>query len=318
MKRTITLFISILILVVYSIAQKKEYHKIEVSGNYSILMANGIVGDGDVFSDDLKDPLTNTFPTFPSSTIPASELTTPGSFSGKRHRATMHGFSGSAVYNFSKYLGAKVEISGNYRSNEVQADSVFLVVPCQLPLGPCTGTTIDNPNTFRALIVYSLGNSRTSQKNYNYLGGIQIKNNSTEKRIKPFAHIMAGISQQTVKLKDFTDNGNTFDRANDASKIFGTDKISNSGLAMQFGGGIDIRLNNRIDIRVVQVDYNPVKIKEKEILAVRQAVTGINIVNNLTFLNTASPGFTQYSAYDIRVRERWQNNLRIGFGIVFH
>lgn len=317
-KKTIILFITILICASLNAAQKKDYHKIEVSGGYSIMWANGIVGDGDIFTDDLNDPLINTFPTFPSSNIPASGLITPGSFSGKNHRATMHGFSGSAVYNFSKYFGAKVEISGNYRSNDVQTSSVALVVPCQLPISPCISTTIDNPNSFRGILVYPLGNSRTSQKNYNYLGGIQIKNNSTEKRFKPFAHAMAGISQQTVNLKDFTDNGNTFDRANDARKIFGTDKIANKGLAMQFGGGIDIRLNNRMDIRLVQVDYNPVKIKEQQILAVHQSVTGINIVNTLSLPNTASPGFTQYSAYDVKIRSRWQNNFRVGFGIVFH
>lgn len=299
---------------------QEEYHKIEVSGGYSLMQANGIVGDGDVFTDDVNDQLTNTNPTF-SAITPALSITTPGSFSGKRHRARMQGFSASAVYNFSKYFGAKIEISGNYRSNDVQTGAVPLIVPCLLPLGPCTGVTQQSPqinNTYRALIVYSPATSRTDQTHYNYLGGIQFKNNSKEKRFKPFAHAMAGAAQQTVKLKDFTDNGNTFDRANDARKIFGTDKISNTGLAMQFGGGIDIRVGKHFDIRVIQVDYNPVKIKEQQILAVQQAITGINIPNNLTFLNTASPGFTQYSAYDIRVRNRWQNNLRIGFGIVFH
>jgi opacity protein-like surface antigen len=300
---------------------QETYHKIEVSGSYSIMLAKGIVGDGDIFTDDLNDPLPspNVITAIPNNTtlFPA----TPLSFSGNRHRAKLHGFNGSITYNFSKYVGAKVEVSGNFRSNDVQTGTVALVVPCLLPLGPCTAVTLQSPqiaNTWRALIAYSPRTSETNQKHYNYLGGIQIKNNSTEKKVKPFAHAMAGVSQQTVELKDFTDNGNTFDRANDARKIFGTDKISNTGFALQFGGGLDIRLSKRIDLRVVQVDYNPVKIKEQEILGFQQAITGINILNNPTFLNTASPGFTQYSPYDIRVRSRWQQNLRFGFGIVFH
>jgi hypothetical protein len=32
-----------------------------------------------------------------------------------------------------------------------------------------------------------------------------------------------------------------------------------NGLGMAFGGGLDVRLNNRIDIRAVQVDYNPIR-----------------------------------------------------------
>lgn len=303
-----------------------DYHKFEFSAGYSVMQANGIVGDGDVFTDDLDEPLTDTSPTFSAGSITGSSgffPTTPGSFSGKRHRATMQGFSGSAVYNFSKYVGAKVEVSGNYRSNDVQTGVIPLIVPCLLPLGPCTGVTTQSPQfaaggIFRALIVYPGVTSRTDQRHYNYLGGVQLKNNSKEKRFKPFGHAMAGVSRQTVKLKDFTDNGNSFDPANRPRRIFGTDEISNTGLTMQFGGGIDIRLSKRIDIRVIQFDYNPVKIKEQQILAPQQAITNINIPNNLTFLNTASPGFTQYSSYDIRVRNRWQNNFRIGVGIVFH
>lgn len=316
------MFLALLALTFVSSGVAQEYHKIEASGGYSLMQVNGIVGDGDVFTDDLDDPLTNTFPTF-SGIIGQAALVpiTVGSFSGKRHRARMQGFSGSAVYNFSRFFGAKVEISGNYRSNDIQTSSVTLIVPCLLPLGPCTGVTLQSPqiaDTYRGGIVYSPATSRTEQSHYNYLGGIQFKNNSKEKKFKPFAHAMAGVSKQTVKLKDFTDNGNTFDRANDARKIFGTDKISNTGFTMQFGGGIDIRLSKRFDIRLIQIDYNPVKIKEQQILAPQQAITGINIPNNLTFLNTASPGFTQYSPYDVRVRNRWQNNFRIGVGIVFH
>lgn len=304
---------------IVSSQKKDDYHKIEVAGSYSIMLTNGIVGDGDVFTNNLNDPLTNPLPTF--SGVNALFPTTPGSFSGKRHQAKLHGFNGSVTYNISKYVGVKFEMSGNYRSNDVQTSSVALVVPCLLPLGPCTGVTLQSPqinNTYRALIVYSPTTSRTSQKHFNYLSGVQLKNNSTEKKFKPFAHAMAGVSQQTVTLKDFTDNGNTFDRANDARKIFGTDKISNTDFTMQFGGGIDIRVSKRFDIRVIQVDYNPVKIKEKQILGFQQPITGINIPNNLTFLNTADPNFTQYSPYNIRVRSHWQNNLRFGFGIVFH
>ncbi|MBX7171644.1 MAG: hypothetical protein K1X72_11860 [Pyrinomonadaceae bacterium] len=319
MSKNLLIMFILLVCVSITLAQK-DYHKIEVSGSYSIMLANGIVGDGDVFTNDVNDPLTSTNPTF-SAITPALSLTAPGTFSGKRHRSRMQGFSGSATYNFSKYIGAKFEVSGNYRSNDVATGTISLIVPCLLPIGPCTAVTLQSSqiaNTFRGLLVYPGALSATSQKHYNYLGGVQLKNNSTEKKFKPFAHVLAGISQQSVKLKDFTDNGNSFDAANRPRRIYRTDKISNTGLAMEFGGGIDIRLSRKIDIRVIQVDYNPVKIKEKQILAPQQPITGINFANTPTFLNTADPNFTQYSSNDIKVRSRWQNNLRFGFGIVFH
>jgi hypothetical protein len=34
---------------------------------------------------------------------------------------------------------------------------------------------------------------------------------------------------------------------------------SETGLAGAFGGGLDIKLNDHIDFRLIQVDYNPIK-----------------------------------------------------------
>lgn len=166
--------------------------------------------------------------------------------------------------------------------------------------------------------MYSPARSQTSQGHTNYLGGLQFKNNSREERIKPFAHALAGFSRQTVHLEDFTDNGNTFDPANWPRRIVGTDRIANTGFSMQIGGGLDIRVNRRVDVRVIQFDLNPVKINDQEVVEFQQPVTGINFPNNLTFVNSADSGFTQYSPFDIRVRSRWQNNVRIGFRIVVH
>lgn len=291
------------------------------------MQANGIVGEVDMFTDKPDEPLTLPTDAFSFGGLdPTTNLfpTVPLTYSGKRHRANLHGFNASATYNVSKYIGVKFEMSGNYRSNEIQTGNVILTFPCNypnFPVGGCNQIPVAAsypPNTIRTVIPFASVETGTNQKHYNYLGGIQIKNNSKEKRFKPFAHIMAGVSQQTVKFKNFTDNGNTFDRANDPRKIYGLDKLTNTGFTMQFGGGLDIRLNKKMDIRVVQFDYNPVKINEKQIIAFRQAITGINIPNNLTFLNTASPGFTLYSTHDMKVTSRWQSNIRIGFGIVFH
>lgn len=322
--RIVTSTFLLIQLCILTTSAQSNYHKIEISGGYSVMRADGIVGDGDVFTDDVDDPLTlnqdiaTAFPS-PFSGLSALFPANPLSYSGKMHYPILHGFNGSATYNFTKYIGAKFEVSGNYRSNDIQTGTLPLVVACLPP--SCTAVTLQSPQisqVYRGLIVYPSFFSRVSQQNYNYLGGIQIKNNSKEKRVKPFAHVLAGVSKQTVKLKDFTDSGDSFDSNSRARRIYGTDKISNTGFTMQFGGGLDIRLSKRLDLRVIQFDYNPVRIKEQQILAFQQPITGVNIPNNLTFLNTASPDFTQYSPFDIKVRSRWQNNFRIGIGVVFH
>ncbi len=69
----------------------------------------------------------------------------------------------------------------------------------------------------------------------NYLGGIQIKNNAREgSRVRPFAHVLAGV---VVASEGFRARGGAF--------------------SMAVGGGVDVRVNKRVSVRAIQVDYNP-------------------------------------------------------------
>lgn len=300
---------------------QKDYHKVEFAGGYTLTQVDGIVGDGDMFTDDPNDPLGTTLdintafgnPFDTANFFPA----TPVQFTGKHHKARMNGFVGSVAYNFSRHFGIIGEFSGAFRSNKVQGGTTALAVVCQLP--GCNATTVPPPaGSYRGLIVYPGFVSDTSQKFWTFMGGLQYKDNSTVKKWKPFARALAGVSAESVKFKDFTMGTDTFDPNGRPQRIYGTNKLTNNGFTTDFGGGLDMRLTKRLDIRLFQFDYIPVRIKEMPILAFKQAITGINIPNNLTFTNSASPGFTQYSPYDVHVRSRWQNNFRIGFGIVFH
>lgn len=70
-------------------------------------------------------------------------------------------------------------------------------------------------------------------------GGVQFKDNSTETKVKPFAHLMAGFAHARVS------NGIS---------------DSETGFAGVIGGGVDIRVSRRVDFRVVQFDYNPTRL----------------------------------------------------------
>ncbi len=78
---------------------------------------------------------------------------------------------------------------------------------------------------------------------HNILGGVEIKDNNTETKVKPFAHLLAGLAH--VKL---------------SSDFVGVSE-SDSGFGAAVGGGIDIRLNRRVDFRAIQFDYNPTRIQ---------------------------------------------------------
>jgi hypothetical protein len=117
---------------------------------------------------------------------------------------------------------------------------------------------------------------RTSQ----YLGGIQLKNNATDgPTVKPFAHILAGVANQKISCSGFC--GET-DVEGTSSSPFSE---SQNSFAMVFGGGLDVKVHKRVDIRVFQIDYNPIWFKGND---------------------------------NLELDSRLQNNIRIGFGNVIH
>jgi hypothetical protein len=146
---------------------------------------------------------------------------------------SFNGFNGSAVYNFSRYFGIKGDMSGTYDSDRINLNFIT-----------STGTSTQSFKSSRSL--------------YNFLGGIQVKDNSTDGgRFKPFAHALIGAAYSREKLKDFTCTS-TGTGACPASFPVGT--FSDTGLSGVLGGGLDIKLNNKIQIRAIQFDYNPMKI----------------------------------------------------------
>ena len=87
------------------------------------------------------------------------------------------------------------------------------------------------------------GNIETNISVYNIMGGAQYKfrNNS---RITPFVRALGGIAITRAKLK--------------IPSLNASDTSSSTDFALAIGGGVDVRVNKRIDLRVVQFDYNPV------------------------------------------------------------
>lgn len=137
-----------------------------------------------------------------------------------------HGANVSAVYNVSRYLGLKADFSAAYNRTQFN-----VTVPGSTPFA------FDTRNSL-----------------YNALGGIQIKNNSTDKRFKPFVHALVGVGHGRTKVKSVTCPVSV-----DCSGLVGG---SETGLAGAFGGGLDIKLGNHVDLRLVQIDYNPIKFQD--------------------------------------------------------
>lgn len=78
---------------------------------------------------------------------------------------------------------------------------------------------------------------------HQFLGGVEFKDNAKETKVKPFAHVLAGVAHSTSSVTgtavSFSDNSNDF--------------------AAAVGGGLDFRINDRVDFRAIQFDYNPIR-----------------------------------------------------------
>jgi hypothetical protein len=141
-----------------------------------------------------------------------------------RDRVGFNGFEASGVYNVNRYIGIKGDVSGVYNSTQFT-----------FPVGTQT-VTVDTKNSL-----------------YNFLGGLQVKDNASSGRVKPFAHALIGAGYGRTKVNSLTCTSTSTFNCGEISSV------SDTGLAGAFGGGIDVRLNDRIDFRAFQVDYNPIK-----------------------------------------------------------
>ncbi|HRH43183.1 MAG TPA: outer membrane beta-barrel protein [Pyrinomonadaceae bacterium] len=80
-----------------------------------------------------------------------------------------------------------------------------------------------------------------SRRFYNGAVGVQFKNNDPEKVFKPFAHALVGYGQYSSKAISNCAGCTPFETVQ-------------KGATLTVGGGFDIKVNRRIDIRPVQLD----------------------------------------------------------------
>jgi hypothetical protein len=153
----------------------------------------------------------------------------PAASSVYRDRVGHNGFNGSAVVNLTRYVGIKGDISGVYKSGRFS----FLVPSCPTCL-PMASVIFNGKNSV-----------------HNFLGGVQLKDNSTSKRAKPFAHAMIGAAHRSSRISD----GPIFCIA----ILPCPGSTEETAFAGAFGGGLDLRLKGRVGVRLFQVDYNPIK-----------------------------------------------------------
>lgn len=143
----------------------------------------------------------------------------------------LNGIQGSYTRNVSRFFGIRVDVSHAWKSREFGAQLT----------DPTTGTY-----TFRQ------DNNRSVT---NFLAGVQFKDNRNDKRFKPFAYALAGVAHNRTSFKNLRcASGN----CPTTIPIVNNFTFRDTGFGAALGGGLDIKLSRRFDLRVIQVDYNPI------------------------------------------------------------
>jgi len=222
-----------------------DYHKLEVYGGFSLARTESNVNSASFTSSGGTQTFTNL-----CSAATGAEIG-PNSQKFFCTRRNFNGFDGSITFNVNKYIGFKGDFTGHFKT-EAFVDKFT-------PPG----------------VTQTLANQ---EHLYNFLGGVQIKNNSKTARIKPFAHALAGVARYTNRQQHTLD---LFPQFNFTIQ----DQVTS--FAMKVGGGLDIRAGKRIDIRVFEFDYNPVFAGDRQPKSIAGPFTKVSFTgktaNNYTF-----------------------------------
>lgn len=98
---------------------------------------------------------------------------------------------------------------------------------------------------------------RSRTQLYNVLAGPELRA-PNKSSVTPFAHALAGVAHLRSRLT--------------SSAGFPPSTGSSTNFALGLGGGLDVRINDHLDFRVIQVDYNPIFDDNSHVNAVRVSV----------------------------------------------
>ena len=112
---------------------------------------------------------------------------------------------------------------------------------------------------------FEAGNIDLTSRLSQITGGIKLQDNANTTRFRPFAQTLIGVAH-TSKLPRIL-------QENLSGRVVSA--ISGTGPAFVLGGGLDIRLAKKLELRALQIDYNPIRIKGESFQNVRLGI-GMN------------------------------------------
>lgn len=232
---------------------QSDYHKVELFGGYSL--ARGVSNVNELRATSPGG--TEIFSDLCSSST--GERLGPNSQTFFCERRNFHGFDASFAVNLTRYVGIKADFTGHYKS-----ESFADLFPT--PVGNATQTI------------------HTRERLHQFLFGVQVKDNGLERRLKPFVHALVGAARYSNRQSQDIDLFPDFNFVADDRE---------TSFAMKLGGGLDVRLSRRLDLRLIEFDYNPI------------------FAGDRSFRSVSGP-------FTLDAAGKTAHNYTFSFGIVFH
>ncbi len=151
------------------------------------------------------------------------------------NRTGLNGVNASITGYFTRRVGLTGDFSYHTKSESESFSGIDLV-----PSPP--GSPVPNGTV----------NVRTNL--FNFLAGPQVKFTNSS-RVEPFVRAIAGVAHTRARVRTSGFGGGFDTEFSDNSTDF----------ALGLGGGLDVRLTDRISIRAFQVDYNPVFLRSRDV-----------------------------------------------------
>jgi opacity protein-like surface antigen len=133
-----------------------------------------------------------------------------------------------------------------------------------------------------------LSNGRDSIKTdtYYFMAGPSLKFRNTG-RVEPFVRVMVGGAHTRFDVSTRRTSG--------TGTVTNSFETSSTDFAAALGGGLDVRLGERFSLRVFQVDYTPIFLRDRSI----RVLGGAGAIQPVT------------------LESQRQDNVRFSFGLVF-